>query len=229
MSSTKCQTDPYPTDIDLPAQLAAAVAAPRPRSTRPSRMAPELSYGRHAGPAPLGARAAAVILALFRRHGRWYLPITKRPAALVRHGGQVSLPGGVIEPGETSEQAAVRELREELGFDGPVEILGQLADCYVFATNFIIPPGLAAIRGEPNWHPEPREVEQLVELPIDLLLPLPPGVDGGRASQSISTTILHRGPLSFRAPCYRTGETCIWGATSVILSELAELLASTGI
>jgi 8-oxo-dGTP pyrophosphatase MutT (NUDIX family) len=181
-------------------------------------MAPELSYGRHAGPAPPGARAAAVILVLFRRGGRWFVPLTKRPTTLLRHAGQVCLPGGTIEPGETSEQAAAREFREELGLDIPIKMLGQLADCYVFASNFVVTPWLATIPDEPHWQPDAREVEQVVELPIDLLLD----------ANSISSTTIHRSPLAFRAPCYRIDDACIWGATSVILSELAELLTASG-
>ena len=64
---------------------------------RGRRMSPQLSYGRHAGPAPCTARAAAVLLMLFRRRGRWHLPLTERPKTLPHHGGQISLPGGAIE------------------------------------------------------------------------------------------------------------------------------------
>ena len=53
-----------------------------------------------------------------------------------------------------------------------------------------------------------------MELPLDVLLD----------ANSIGSTTIHRGPLVFRAPCYRVDGACIWGATSVILSELADLL-----
>jgi 8-oxo-dGTP pyrophosphatase MutT (NUDIX family) len=49
---------------------------------------------------------AAVMLLLYRRGGAWHVPLTQRPAKLVRHGGQISLPGGRIEPGETPDAAA---------------------------------------------------------------------------------------------------------------------------
>ena len=102
----------------------------RPQRTRPqppghqaalprSRMSPELSYGRHAGPAPHTARSAAVVLLLFRRAGRWHLPLTERPLTLAHHAGQISLPGGAVDHGESSIEAARRELKEELGFDAP--------------------------------------------------------------------------------------------------------------
>src|SRR3989337_917516 len=108
-----------------------------------SLMDPQMSYSRHAGPAPITARQAAVLVLLCRRAGRWHLPLTVRTDTLPQHGGQICLPGGTVEPGETSSQAAVRELREELGVDGPVEPFGRLSDCYVFASDFVITPWLA--------------------------------------------------------------------------------------
>ena len=201
------------TASDLPARLAAALADARRSAGVSGRMSPELSYGRHGGPPPATARRAAVMLLVFQRGGRWHVPVTERPAAL-RHGGQISLPGGTVDLGETSEQAAVRELREELGFESPVVILGQLADCYVYASNFVITPWLAATDVEPEWRPSAAEVARVVELPLDALL------DPGAVGQ----TRIARGPLVFHAPCYSLGEHCIWGATSVILSELADVL-----
>jgi 8-oxo-dGTP pyrophosphatase MutT (NUDIX family) len=203
---------------DLPARLAAALAGPRPRSRTKSggRMSPELSYGRHNGPAPADARTAAVMLLLFPRDGCWHLPLTERPASLVHHGGQVCLPGGAIETGETSRQAAIRELREELGSDAPLDILGQLSDCYIFASNFVVTPWLAATPLTPDWQPDAREVERVVEMPLATLLD----------REAIGSTTIRRGPLSFGAPCYHVDDACVWGATSVILSELADLLDS---
>jgi 8-oxo-dGTP pyrophosphatase MutT (NUDIX family) len=199
---------------DLPVQIAQALSAGRRGAGAKAWMAPEMSYGRHAGPAPATARQAAVILLLFRREGRWLLPLTERPAALLRHGGQISLPGGVVEPNESSSDAALRELEEELGIDAPVGMLGRLADCYVFASDFIVTPWIAAARFEPQWRPHDREVQAVVELPLEALLD----------ERSVGRTTIERGSLVFHAPCLRVGTTCIWGATSVILGELAEVL-----
>jgi 8-oxo-dGTP pyrophosphatase MutT (NUDIX family) len=177
-------------------------------------MSPEMSYGRHAGPAPFTARAAAVVLLLFRREGRWHLPLTERPVSLMRHAGQVSLPGGVVDRGETSAEAAVRELNEELGIVANVALLGRLADCYVFASDFVITPWLATVDFEPEWQPHAREVQTVVDLPLETLFD----------HRAYGTTTIQRGPLAFRAPCLRVGSACVWGATAVILGELAEVL-----
>jgi len=178
------------------------------------RMSPELSYGRHSGPAPATARAAAVMLLLFQRAGRWHVPITKRPAALARHGGQISLPGGRIEPGETSAAAAQRELIEELGVGQSVMQLGQLPQRYVYASDYVVTPHVAWVESPPKWAPDAREVERVVELPLEVLF-----------SQScLGQMTIHRGPLSFHAPYFEYGSDRIWGATAVILAELGDSL-----
>jgi 8-oxo-dGTP pyrophosphatase MutT (NUDIX family) len=214
MSSTESMTNQIVTADDLPRRIAEAIITKAPGRSSRSRMSPQMSYGRHAGPAPHTARAAAVVLLLFRRADCWHLPLIERPASQLRHGGQISLPGGVVEPGESSSDAALRELQEELGFDGPLEMLGRLADCYVFASDFVITPWVAAASGEPQWRPHDREVKAVVELSLESLL----------NERSIGLTTIERGPLVFHAQCLQFGTSCIWGATSVILSELADLL-----
>jgi 8-oxo-dGTP pyrophosphatase MutT (NUDIX family) len=213
---------------DLPSRLAIALRETvAPRHSRGTaglsgsgahpiawRMSPELSYGRHNGPKPNTARAAAVMLLLFRRDGRWHLPLTQRPAVLVRHGGQISLPGGRIEPNESAEQAARRELAEELGVAQNCNVLGRLPDRYVFASDYVVSPFVAATVEEPHWRPDAREVERIVELPADMLLD----------PQSIGRMAIRRGPLLFHAPCFVLGEDRVWGATCVILAELADAL-----
>jgi hypothetical protein len=95
-----------------------------------------------------------------------------------------------------------------------VEILGRLADCYVFASDFLVTPWIAAASFEPHWKPHDREVQGVVELPLDTLLD----------QRSFGQITIERGPLVFHAPCIRVNNACIWGATSVILGELAEVL-----
>lgn len=220
MSFTEFQIESLVTATELPDRLAAALDAEARGAPSRRRMSPELSYGRHFGPAPHTTRQAAVMLLLFRRHDpehggvRWHLPLTERPATLAHHGGQISLPGGAIEPGESSHVAALRELHEELGVANRVRLVGQLAACYVYASDFLITPWLAAVDFAPQWEPHVCEVQSVVEMPLDVLL-------DARAIGSLS---IERGPLEFHAPCYRVGDARVWGATCIILSELADML-----
>ena len=214
MSSIESKIEALATAADLPRRLAGALRSGQRGGWRRTRMSPQLSYGRHVAPAPCTARAAAVVLLLFRRGGRWHLPLTERPAALAHHGGQISLPGGAVDVGETSSDAALRELREELGVREEVELLGRLADCYVFASDFMITPWVAAAEFEPLWRPNALEVQSVVELPLDVLLD----------EREIGRLTIERGPLAFHAPCFHVGAARVWGATSIILSELAGVL-----
>jgi 8-oxo-dGTP pyrophosphatase MutT (NUDIX family) len=214
MSFTGLTIDELQTAPDLPARLAEALRDVHRDGSARVRMSPGLSYGRHAGPAPYDARHAAVTLLLFQRDGRWHVPLTERPETLTRHGGQISLPGGSIDVGETSEQAALRELSEELGGQQSVELVGRLADCYIYASNFLVTPWIAATVSEPVWRPHDREVQRIIELPLETLFD----------DSAIGQTTITRGPLNFRAPCISVAGTCVWGATSVILGELADVL-----
>jgi len=199
---------------DLPQRLADELIHRGVHRRDGERFAPELSYGRHFGPPPHDARPAAVIALLFPRHGHWHIALTVRHAELGKHGGQISLPGGSVDAGETTGDAARRELFEELGVAESVQLLGELSGSYVYVSNFRVTPWLAATNVTPAWQPHDREVERVVEVPLELL------VD----SSCLGTTTIERGPVTFRAPCYWVGADCVWGATSIILGQLAGLL-----
>jgi 8-oxo-dGTP pyrophosphatase MutT (NUDIX family) len=124
------------------------------------------------------------------------------------------LPGGGVDPGESSAQTALRELAEELGVTANVEILGRLADCYVYASDFLVTPWVATTGDDPTWTPHDREVQSIIELPLVTLLD----------ETTIGRTKITRGPLTFRAPCINVDNACIWGATSIILGELTDVL-----
>jgi 8-oxo-dGTP pyrophosphatase MutT (NUDIX family) len=175
-----------------------------------------MSFGRHRGPAEVDARPAAVLIALYPRAGEWHVPLIVRPAHMLDHASQVSFPGGVIEPGETGKQAALREFAEELGVAGDgVEILGRLSELYLFASNFCIEPWVGTLASCPTWAPSRREVDRVLEIPLAHLLD---PATSGRIER-------RQGPISFHAPCFRFDSQAIWGATSMVLAELVALVA----
>jgi len=199
----------------LPQWLVMRLATDLPPRESRSRFAPALSYGRHFGPAPANARDAAVIILLYRAEGEWRLPLTLRPETMLAHAGQISLPGGEVEPGESSQVAALRELEEELGVprDG-VTLLGSMSPLYVFVSNFLVTPWLAIAPGDVQFLPNPGEVAEVLEASLtDLTNPANHGVSQYR-----------RGHLEFSAPHFSWHDHRIWGATGMILGELTALL-----
>jgi 8-oxo-dGTP pyrophosphatase MutT (NUDIX family) len=177
-------------------------------------MVPELSYGRHHGPARRESRRASVLLALFDRADQWWLPLTLRHPGMSRHQGQISLPGGLIDPGETSEAAAVREFTEELGGSMSIEVLGRLDNCYVYVSDTLVTPWIARLESSHCWLPNPCEVERVIEMPVALL--------NDPAARRVTTVC--RGPLKFKTPGYAVGEDHVWGATAVMLEQFAALI-----
>ncbi len=195
----------------LQRELASGYADPRWRRW----LAPQLSYGRHAGPARSDARRAAVAIVFYQQHSAWHMPLTVRPAGLRTHAGQVSFPGGALEAGENSRDAAHRELVEELFADRQpadvnVDWLGELAPLYVFVSNRLVAPWVGVLHDRPDWQPQPAEVEQVLPLSLELLL----GDD-----QPDEMTV-RRGSLAFSAPRLMVNGIAVWGSTAVLLGEL---------
>ena len=203
----------------FPALLEARLAQPLAGPAIDTRFEPLPRLGRHYHEVPPEARQAAVLLLFYPHAGQWHLPLTLRPTHLPDHAGQISLPGGAIEPGETGCHAAVREFHEELGALGhPLRLLGRLSTIYVRASNFAIEAlgGLlhrAAIAGTQS--PGGRS---------------PPGgplaaSPGSRHARQSPTPI--PGPDLFR-PHFLWQSHEIWGATCMILGELVLLLEEMG-
>ena len=116
-------------------------------------------------------RSAAVVIAVTTDpDGTPAILLTRRPARMGRHAGQYALPGGKVDPGETSEQAAFRELSEELGLDLPPEaLLGRLDD-YATRSGFRISPFVVWAGASPEITPQPDEVAAVHFIPFDDLV-----------------------------------------------------------
>ncbi len=189
---------------------------PRVQTAAASR--PALSDGRHNGPPRADARPAAVLLLVYPEQNRWCVPLMRRQSHLTQHAGQVSLPGGALEPGETTAAAAVREAYEELGIvASDVELLGTLSPLYVFNSNFLITPWLATAQRAIRFQPNPAEVAELIKLPLDVL----------QQCEASPPITVRRGRLEFSAPSLDYRGHRIWGATHVILGELGRMLRET--
>lgn len=95
--------------------------------------------------------------------------LTLRPAKMGRHANQYALPGGKVDPGETDQQAAFRELSEELGLDlEPSALLGRLDD-YPTRSGFRMSPFVLWAGSHAELTPEPSEVAQVHYIPFNEL------------------------------------------------------------
>ncbi len=174
----------------------------------------------------LKPRLAAVLIFVYPKGRICHVPLLVRPTHLPEHAGQVCLPGGAIESGESFEEAAIREFYEELGCPGhPLELAGLLSPVYVRSSRFLVQPVMAVSFCRPQFAPNPREVSGVLELPLRTLLELmPEGTSGGGLPLFVGQSpAIPTGQAAEKAEFMCLGYR-VWGATWRILREFAELL-----
>jgi len=159
-----------------------------------------------------GARKAAVVFVLYRANGRWMVPFVRRRADLRDHPGQVALPGGGVQQGESAWAAAQREVAEEIGVPvGRMVPLGAGDPIYAAVSNFSVVPFVAYLPDPvPAFVHDDRELEGVLEIPLDRLL------DDSAWLQSAE-------PWRFRYLAHE--ESVVWGLTERIFAGLAPKLS----
>ncbi len=179
-------------------------------------LAPQYAYGRHRGPAPKFSHPAAVLICLIPVSGsEWTIPLTLRPKQMADHGGQVSLPGGRSDSGETVWRTACREFGEELGCTTEyMQPICELTPLYVFASRHLVTPVVAVSSLRPSFHPNPDEVSELIFLPLRDLI----------SDDAVSVGTLKRGTSQFDAPGFRVRDHFVWGATAMVLGQLRNMV-----
>jgi len=178
-------------------------------------------YGPPATPGepPIDRRSSAVLAALYDIDGSPHVLLTRRSWDLRSHRGEVSFPGGAVEPDDADLAAtALREANEEVGLapEG-VEIVGELSHLHTFSSNARIVPFVAVIPHRPALTPDPREVAEIREVPVAELL-----ADGVYREERWTREGQER-PIWF----FELEGDTVWGATAAMLRELLCRITAT--
>ena len=158
---------------------------------------------------------AAVLLPIVERPGGLTVLFTVRAPDLRHHAGQVSFPGGRLDPGDAGPlEAALREAEEEVGMAAAlVEVAGYLPN-YLTITGYSVTPVVGFVAPEFQPRPDAQEVSEAFEVPLDALLD-PGGMQ-----------LRHKRFMGVKLPFFEMpwGEHRIWGATAAMLVNFRDIL-----
>jgi len=199
-------------------KIEAQLKGPLPGIEAQYRMAAVMRYNRI--PPPPSAVDAGVLVLFFPKEKNWHLVLIERTSRYEndRHRGQISFPGGRVEPDDPSlEYTALREAKEEVGIDlQKVEVLGKLTELYIPISNFLVHPYVAFTQETPEFSPQPEEVAGILEVPYDHF----------RQEQNIlkmDMTVRENIQLQ-EVPYFNIYGKVLWGATAMMISELLAVL-----
>ncbi len=157
---------------------------------------------------------AAVLIGVVERGASRSVIYTERSAELRSHSGQISFPGGRIEPEDGgAATAALREASEEVGLDpGEARVLGYLPP-YLSGTNYLITPVVAAVRPTRPFVANPAEVRSVFEVPLGWLAD----------EQSYGLHRFQRGTVEHETWELLHGDLRIWGITAFLTRQFRDL------
>jgi 8-oxo-dGTP pyrophosphatase MutT (NUDIX family) len=159
---------------------------------------------------PDTARRAAVLILLYPGANDARIPLTVRHPHLPQHAGQISLPGGALDPGESPDAAALREAEEEIGIPRDhIRLLGPLSTLWVAVSNFVVHPFVGMADRPPEFRMHPREVEAVLAVPLSEL----------RDPARLKWTAAEHFGRDVRYPYFDLAGHVVWGATAMILGE----------
>jgi 8-oxo-dGTP pyrophosphatase MutT (NUDIX family) len=200
-------------------QLRAAMLRPLPGLEAQLRMAPNPRHGWDPLTFPDGASAAAALLLVYPHDDTVHFALTVRGSGLRNHTGQVSLPGGRVDAGESYEDTALREAEEEIGVDSrTVELLGRLSPLHIPVSGYILHPVVGFATMRPAFQRAEWEVARIIEAPVSVL------GDGRIVKREIRTRTVNGQVIDVDVPFYDIDGEKVWGATAMVLAEFGAML-----
>jgi 8-oxo-dGTP pyrophosphatase MutT (NUDIX family) len=162
-------------------------------------------------------KESSVLIVLFIRGDQIYFPLIQRPQYSGIHSGQIGLPGGKEEEDDRNKiDTALREAEEEIGIDAKdVDILGQLTELYVQASQYNVVPFVGYLPYVPKYNPDPKEVSRVIEGKIDDLM--------DEKKRKVKDLFIG-GKYYVTAPYFEISNQLVWGATAMILNEFSVVL-----
>jgi len=167
-------------------------------------------------------REAGVLLLLYPHRtdsrSELHIALTRRTEYPGVHSGQISFPGGRRENGETLQTTALRETQEEVGvLPETLQLIGKLSPLYTAPSNFCIHPFIAFSSTRPPFSLDPKEVAELIETPLSLLL-------NPATCKQETWNFPNYGER--RVSFFDVFGHKVWGATAMMLSEFLVLLSN---
>ena len=184
-------------------------------------MAPEPRLGWDPLKFPDGAYDGAALLLVYPHDDTLHIALTVRGSGLRNHTGQVSLPGGRVDQGETFEVAALREATEEIGVDpNAVEVLGRLTPLHIPVSGFLLHPIVGYTSMRPAIQRAEWEVARIIESPVNRLS------DPTVVKREIRTRVVKGQSIDVDVPYFDIDGEKVWGATAMVLAEFCAILTS---
>jgi 8-oxo-dGTP pyrophosphatase MutT (NUDIX family) len=163
-------------------------------------------------------RESAVLILFYPSDNQVFIPLILRPQYDGVHGGQMAFPGGRAEKeDENLTRTALREAQEEIGVRvSDIKVLGKLTKLFIPPSNFYVQPVVGYMTRKPDFYPDPREVDKVIEIALEDL----------KNPSLIGRKTLNVRGIEVDTPFYDILETTVWGATAMMISELLVVIDS---